>query len=162
LLILTVEFSFHYYLVNFYYRHIQFPVATKSHSDTLRSQSENKLPIVRTTCTLDTIKRDASSLRHITLFMRDRHGIDRMTPPFVLILILMFYCTSGIRTMSIQNESDHTQMDELRQTVVDLSTKIQVLNETIRKGKIDLITNCCTMMLFSLCCRSRDRMVGLF
>ena len=42
--------------------------------------------------------------------------------------------------MSIQNESDHTQMDELRQTVVDLSTKIQVLNETIRKGKIDLIT----------------------
>jgi len=40
--------------------------------------------------------------------------------------------------MSIQNESDHTQLDELRQTVVDLSTKIQVLNETIRQGKIDL------------------------
>jgi hypothetical protein len=43
--------------------------------------------------------------------------------------------------MSIQNESDHDQLDELRQTVVDLSTKIQVLSETIRKGKRDLITN---------------------
>jgi cell division protein FtsL len=52
-----------------------------------------------------------------------------------------FYCTSGIRAMSIQNESNHTQLDELRQTVADLSTKIQVLNETIRKGKTDLITN---------------------
>jgi hypothetical protein len=41
--------------------------------------------------------------------------------------------------MSIQNESDHTQLDELRQTVVDLSTKIEVLSETIRKGKTDLI-----------------------
>ena len=53
----------------------------------------------------------------------------------------MFYCTSGIRAMSIQNESDHTQLDELRKTVVDLSTKIEVLSETIRKGKTDLITN---------------------
>ena len=52
----------------------------------------------------------------------------------------MFYCTSGIRAMSIKKESDHTQLNELRQTVADLSTKIQVLNETIRKGKIDLIT----------------------
>jgi hypothetical protein len=43
--------------------------------------------------------------------------------------------------MSIQNESDHTQLDELRQTVTDLSTKIEVLNETIIKGKTDLITN---------------------
>ena len=65
----------------------------------------------------------------------------RMTLTFVLILVLMFYCTSGIRVMSIQNESDHAQLDELRQTVADLSTKIEVLNETIRKGKIDLITN---------------------
>jgi hypothetical protein len=64
-----------------------------------------------------------------------------MTLPFVLFLILMLYCTSGIRAMSIQNESDHDELDELRQTVVDLSTKIQVLNETIRKGKTDLITN---------------------
>ena len=72
--------------------------------------------------------------------MRGRYDIYRMTLPFVLILILMFYCTNGIRAMSIQNESDHTQLEELRQTVVDLSTKIQVLNETIRKGKIDLIT----------------------
>jgi hypothetical protein len=47
---------------------------------------------------------------------------------------------SGIRAMSIQNESDHAQLDELRQTVADLSTKIEVLSETIRKGKIDLIT----------------------
>jgi len=85
-----------------------------------------------------------------------------MTPPFVLILVLMFYCTSGIRAMSIQNESDHAQLDELRQTVADLSTKIQVLNETIRQGKIDLITNWCTMVLLSLCCRGRDRMVSLF
>jgi hypothetical protein len=46
--------------------------------------------------------------------------------------------------MSIQNESDHAQLDELRQTVADLSTKMQVLNETIRKGKIDMIANCCT------------------
>jgi hypothetical protein len=46
-----------------------------------------------------------------------------------------------IRGMSIQNESDHTQLDELRQTVADLSTKIEVLNETIRKGKLDLINN---------------------
>ena len=43
--------------------------------------------------------------------------------------------------MSIQNESDHTQLAELRQAVADLSTKIEVLNETLRKGKIDLITN---------------------
>jgi cell division protein FtsB len=43
--------------------------------------------------------------------------------------------------MSIQNESDHAQLDELRQTVADLSTKIKVLNETIKKGKLDLITN---------------------
>ena len=43
--------------------------------------------------------------------------------------------------MSIQNEPYHTQLDELRQTVADLSTKIEVLNETIRKGKIDLNTN---------------------
>jgi hypothetical protein len=33
------------------------------------------------------------------------------------------------------------QLDELRQTVADLSMKIEVLSETIRKGKIDLITN---------------------
>ena len=64
--------------------------------------------------------------------------------------------------MSIQNESDHTQLDELRQTVTDLSTKIEVLNETIRKGKTDLITNCCSTILLSLCCRGRDRMVSLF
>ena len=43
--------------------------------------------------------------------------------------------------MSIQNESDHAQLDELRQTVTDLSTKIEVLNETIRKVKTNLITN---------------------
>jgi hypothetical protein len=43
--------------------------------------------------------------------------------------------------MSIQNESDHTQLDELRQTVAYLSMKIEVLNETIRKGKLYLITN---------------------
>ena len=73
--------------------------------------------------------------------MRGRHDIYRMTLPFALILVLMFYCTSGIRAMSIQNESDHTQLDELRQTVADLSMKIEVLNETIRKGKIDLITS---------------------
>ena len=64
-----------------------------------------------------------------------------MTLTFVLILILMFYCMVRIRGMSIQNESDHTQLDELRQTVADLSTKIEVLNETIRKGKLDLINN---------------------
>jgi len=64
-----------------------------------------------------------------------------MTLPFALILVLMFYCTSGIRAMSIQNESDHTQLDELRQIVADLSTKIEVLNETIRKGKLALIPN---------------------
>jgi hypothetical protein len=43
--------------------------------------------------------------------------------------------------MSMQNESDHTQLDELRQIISDLSTKIEVLSETIRKGKHDLITN---------------------
>jgi hypothetical protein len=43
--------------------------------------------------------------------------------------------------MSIHNESDHTQLDEIRQTVANLSTKIEVLNETIRKGKLDLTTN---------------------
>jgi cell division protein FtsB len=64
-----------------------------------------------------------------------------MTLPFVLIFVLMFYCLSGIRAMSIQNESDHAQLDELRQTVADLSTKIEVLNETIRKGKPALIPN---------------------
>jgi hypothetical protein len=64
--------------------------------------------------------------------------------------------------MSIQNESDHAQLDELRQTVADLSTKIEVLNETIRKGMLDLIANCCTTILLSLCCRGRDRMVRLF
>ena len=42
--------------------------------------------------------------------------------------------------MSIQNESDHAQLDELSQAVTDLSMKIEVLNETIRKGKTDLIT----------------------
>jgi hypothetical protein len=62
-----------------------------------------------------------------------------MTLSFVLILVLTCYCTSWIRAMSIQNESDHAQLDELRQTVADLSTKIEVLNETKRKGKIDLI-----------------------
>jgi hypothetical protein len=31
--------------------------------------------------------------------------------------------------MSIQNESDHAQLDELREIVVDLSTKIEVLSE---------------------------------
>ena len=85
-----------------------------------------------------------------------------MTLTFALILVLLFYCTSGIRAMSIQNESGHNQLEELRQTVADLSTKMQVLSETIRKGKIDLITNCCTTMLLSLCCRGRDRMVSLF
>ena len=64
--------------------------------------------------------------------------------------------------MSIQNESDHNQLEELRQTVADLSTKIEVLNETITKGKIDLIANYYTTMLLSLCCRGRDRMVSLF
>jgi cell division protein FtsB len=64
-----------------------------------------------------------------------------MTLPFALILVLLFYCASRIRAMSIQNESDHAQLDELRQSVVDLSTKIEVLNETLRKGKLDLITN---------------------
>ena len=105
------------------------------------------------------IKRDASYIRHITLFIRgrftlfiqSRHNAYRMTLPFVLILMSMLYCTGGIRAMSIQNESDHTQLDELRQTVTDLSTKIEVLNETIRKGKIDLITNWCTTILLSLC-----------
>ena len=62
-----------------------------------------------------------------------------MTLSFVLILVLMCYCTSGIRAMSIQNESDHTQLDELRQSVAVQSTKIEVLNKTKRKGKIDLI-----------------------
>ena len=85
-----------------------------------------------------------------------------MTLPFALILVLMFYCTSGIRAMSIQNESDHAQLDELRQTVADLSMKIEVLNETIRKGRIDLITYWCTKILLSLCCRGRDGMVTLF
>jgi hypothetical protein len=56
-----------------------------------------------------------------------------MTLPFALILVLMFYCMSGIRAMSSQNESDHAQLDELRHTVADLSTKIEVLSETIRK-----------------------------
>jgi hypothetical protein len=64
-----------------------------------------------------------------------------MTLSFALILVLMFYCTSGIRAISIQNESDHAQLDDLREIVVDLSTKIEVLIETIRQGKIDLITN---------------------
>jgi cell division protein FtsB len=53
----------------------------------------------------------------------------------------MFYCATGIRARSIQNESDHAQLDELRQTVADLSAKIEVLSGTIRKDKIDLITN---------------------
>jgi len=56
------------------------------------------------------IKRKASNIRHITLFMRGRftlfmrgwHDIYRMTLPFALILVLM-YCTSGIRAISIQN-----------------------------------------------------------
>jgi hypothetical protein len=95
------------------------------------------------------IKREASNIRHITLFIggrftlfiQSRHNVYRMTLTFALILVLLFYCTSRIRAMSIQNESDHTQLDELRQTVADLSTKIEVLNETIRKGKLDLITN---------------------
>ena len=73
--------------------------------------------------------------------MRGGDNVYRMTPTFVLILVLMFCCTSGIRAMSIQNESDHAQLDELRQIVADLSMKIEVLSETIRKGKIDLITN---------------------
>ena len=46
--------------------------------------------------------------------------------------------------------------------VHDLSMKIEVLNETVRKGKFDLITNWCTSILLSLCCRGRDRMVSLF
>ena len=94
--------------------------------------------------------------------MRGRHDIYRMTLPFALILVLMFYCTSRIRAMSIQNDSDHAQLDELRQTVADLSMKIEVLNETIRKGKIDLITSWCTSILLSLCCRGHDRMGSLF
>ena len=60
--------------------------------------------------------------------------------------------------MSIQNESDHAQLDELRQTVADLSTKIEVLNETIRKGKPALIPNWCTTILLLFCCRGRDGM----
>jgi hypothetical protein len=40
--------------------------------------------------------------------------------------------------------------------------KIEVFNETIRKGKTDLITNWCTTILLSLCCRGRDCMVSLF
>ena len=131
-----LKLSFHNNQVNCNYCNRQFPVVTKSRSDTPRLHYEPKLPVVRTTCTLDTIKRDASILGHITLFMRDRNDICRMTPPFALILKLMFYCMVGIRAMSIQNESDQTQLDELRQTVADLSTKIEVLNETIRKGKI--------------------------
>ena len=43
--------------------------------------------------------------------------------------------------MTIQNESNHAQLDEIIQTVADQSTKIEALNETIRKAKIDLITN---------------------
>ena len=50
--------------------------------------------------------------------------------------------------MSIQNESDHAQLEDLRQTVADLSTKIEVLSETIRKGKINLITNGCTTIVW--------------
>ena len=157
-----LKLSFHNNQVDCNYRNRQFPVETKSRSDTPRSHCKPKLPVVRTTCTLDTIKRDASIIRRITLSMRGRHNICRRTLPFVLFLILMLYCTSGIRAMSIQNESDHDQLDELRQTVVDLSTKIQVLSETIRKGKRDLITNWCTTIVFSLCCRGRDRMVSLF
>ena len=156
------KFLFHNNQVDCNYRNRQFPVVTKSRSDTPRSHCKPKLPVVRTTCTLDTIKRDASILRHITLSMRGRHNICRMTLPFDLFLISMFYCTSGIRAMSMKNESDHTQLNELRQTVAELSTKIQVLNETIRKGKIDLITYWCTTILLSLCCRGRDRMVSLF
>ena len=72
--------------------------------------------------------------------MRGRNNVYRMTLTFILILVLMFYCTNGIRAMSIKNESDHAQLDELKQTVAYLSTKIEVLNETIRKGKLDLIT----------------------
>jgi hypothetical protein len=125
---------------------------------------------MRTTCTIYTIKRKASSLRHITvfilgrftLFIRGRHNIYTMKISFTLILVLMFYCTSGIRAMSIQNESDHAQLDELRQTVVDLSTKIEVLSETIRKCKIDLITNWCATVSLSLNCRGHDRMIILF
>ena len=64
--------------------------------------------------------------------------------------------------MSIQNESDHAQLDELRQTIADLSTKIEVLNETIRKGQIDLITYWCTSILLSLCCRGQNCMVSLW
>jgi hypothetical protein len=94
--------------------------------------------------------------------MRGRHDIYRMMLSFALILVLMFYCTSGIRAMSIQNESDHAQLDELRQIVADLSTKIEVLSETIRKCNLDLITYWCTTILLSLCCRDRDRMVSLF
>jgi cell division protein FtsB len=37
--------------------------------------------------------------------------------------------------MSIQKESDHAQLDELRQTVADLSTKIEVLNETVDRTR---------------------------
>jgi len=73
--------------------------------------------------------------------MRGCHNVYTMTLPFILILVLMFYCTNGIRAMSIQNESDHTQLDEIRQTVADLSMKIEVLNGTIRKGKIYLNKN---------------------
>ena len=88
------------------------------------------------------IKRKASNIRRITLFIRGRHNdMYRMMLIFALILGLIFYCTSGIRAMSIQNESDHAQLNELRQTVADLSTKIEVLSETIRKGMFDLITN---------------------
>jgi hypothetical protein len=151
---------FHNNQVDCNYRNKQFPVVTISRSDTPRSYCKPKLPVVRTTCTLDTIKRDVSILRHITLSMRGRHNICRMTLP--IVLFIMLYCRSGIRAMSIQNESDHTQLEDLRQTVADLSTKIEVLNETIRKGKTCLIRNWCTTILLSLCCRGRNRMVSLF
>jgi hypothetical protein len=159
---LLLKLSFHNNQVDCNYRNRQFPVVTQSRSDTPRSHCKPKLPVVRTTCTLVTIKRDASILRRITLSIRGRHDIYRMTLPFVLFLISMFYCTSGIRAMPIQNESDHAQLDELRQTVTDLSTKIEVLNETIRKGKLALIPNWCPTISLSLCCRGRDHILSLF
>ena len=103
LLIFTVKLSFSLLL--------QLSSQTVSCSNIItfghRSYSENTLPVVRTKCPLDTIEMDASSLRRITLFIRGRHNVYTMTLPFVLIHVLMSFCTSGIRAMSIQNESDH-------------------------------------------------------
>jgi hypothetical protein len=68
-----------------------------------------------------------------------------MTLTFVLILVLMFYCTSGIRAMSIQNESDHAQLDELRQTVADY--KLVQLTSHFHLGEVYLVQTCLTSLI---------------